>query len=142
MRPNKIVFASTVLEPSSRPAASSSTETPAPPRVALPTDLSTSLRYLDDVELGCLREAVAIEINRRDQRISKTSPSNAIAAEGSQSVPLRKEANAVEEVPEGKANLIRTAFSAGLKPAAIARSFRVSQSLVNSVIRATAKPKR
>src|SRR5437868_13369289 len=70
MRPNKIVVASTVLEPSSRPAASSSTETPAPPRVALPTDLSTSLRYLDDVELGCLREAVAIEINRRDRRQS------------------------------------------------------------------------
>src|SRR5712671_5971288 len=101
MRPNKIVVASTVLEPSSRPAASSSTETPAPPRVALPTVLSTSLRYLDDVELRCLREAVAIEINRRDQRISKTSPSNATAA-GSQSVSLRKEANAAEEVPEGK----------------------------------------
>ena len=123
MRPNKIVVASTVLEPSSRPAASSSTETPAPPRVALPTVLSTSLRYLDDVELGCLREAVAIEINRRDQRISKTSPSNATAAEGSQSVSLRKEANAAEEVPEGKANLIRAAFSAGPEPGSYSPQF-------------------
>jgi hypothetical protein len=60
----------------------------------------------------------------------------------SQSVPLRKETNAVEDVPEGKANLIRAAFNAGLRPAAIARTFQVSQSLVNRVISATAKPKR
>jgi hypothetical protein len=142
MRPDKIVVAPAVLKPSSRPAAPSSTDTPAPPRIALPTDLSTSLRYLDDAQLQRLSEAVAAEINRRDQRVSPTSPSKAAGTEVSQSASLRKEANVVEDVPEGKANVIRAAFNAGLKPAAIARAFQVSQSLVNRVIRATANPKR
>jgi hypothetical protein len=142
MRPSKTLVAASAVTPSSRPATPSSTDTPVTPRVALPTDLSTSLRYLDDAQLQRLSGAVAAEINRRDQRVSPTSPSKAAGTEVSQSASLRQEANVVEGVPEGKVNVIRAAFNAGVKPAAIARAFRVSQSLVNRVIRAAANPKR
>ena len=39
-----------------------------------------------------------------------------------------------DKVPTGKANLIRAAFKAGLKPAAIAREFGISQSVVRGVL--------
>jgi hypothetical protein len=39
-----------------------------------------------------------------------------------------------DNVPLGRANLIRAAFKAGVKPAAIAREFRMSQSLVRGVL--------
>jgi hypothetical protein len=52
------------LNPSSRPATSPSTHASVLPRVTLPTNLSTSLKYLDDAELQTLREAVTVEIER------------------------------------------------------------------------------
>jgi hypothetical protein len=46
------------------------------------------------------------------------------------------------DVPEGKANLIRASFRAGLKPAAIAMTVGVPQSTVNRVLGAPEKSKR
>src|SRR5438270_7603596 len=48
----------------------SSAEASVPQRVTLPSDLSTSLRNVDDAELERLRVALAAEINRRDQGAS------------------------------------------------------------------------
>jgi hypothetical protein len=60
-----------------------------------------------------------------------------------QSVPVSdKTTRAVDEIQEGKANLIRASFRAGIKPVAIARTFRISQSLVSRVLNSTEKPKR
>jgi hypothetical protein len=48
-----------------------------------------------------------------------------------------KKTRGIDEFPEvlrgteGTANLIRASFRAGVKPAAIARTFRISQSFVN-----------
>ena len=49
------------LSPSPRPP---SADASASPRVQLPTDLSTSLRYLEGAELQRLRRAVEAEIDR------------------------------------------------------------------------------
>src|SRR5437660_644241 len=115
----------TVLEPSSRTPLVSSTDAPSPARVTLPGDLSGSLKYLDDAQLQRLREAVNVEINRRIQGAPKNKTATAVTGTSSegQSAPFRdKKLRGVDEIPEGKANLIRASFRAGVKPAAIART--------------------
>ena len=117
----------------------SSAEASVPQRVTLPSDLSTSLRYVDDAELERLRVALAAEINRRDRGASTRHADERLALPRP---PIRKTSSTVEELPEGKANLIRASFNAGLKPATIARTFHVSQSLVHRVIKSADKPGR
>jgi hypothetical protein len=104
----------------------------------LPANLSTSLKYLDNADLQRLRAAVAAEIDRRAQDVTKSDASPPV----SPSTAIRDKVSTVDELPEGKANLIRASFSAGLKPAAIARTLHVPQSLVDRVIRSRDKPKR
>ena len=135
----------TVLEPSSRAPLVSSTDAPSPARVTLPGDLSGSLKYLDDAQLQRLREAVTVEINRRNQGAPKNKTATAVAtgtsSEG-QPAPFReKKLRGVDEIPEGKVNLIRASFRAGVKPATIARTFRISRSLVSRVLSSAEKPK-
>ena len=108
-------------------------------------DLSGSLKYLDEEQLRTLLEAVTVEIDRRDQATSNHK--TALAAAPVVSAPdhlvtSRNKQSGVQEIPEGKANLIRASFKAGFKPAAIARTFRVSQSLVNRILSSIEKPKR
>jgi hypothetical protein len=55
-------------------------------------------------------------------------------------VPVRDEHTNIAEIPEGKASIIRAAFGARLTPPAIARTFGISLSQVNRVIRSTGKP--
>jgi hypothetical protein len=121
-------------------AASSATAVPSLPRVTLPGDLAGSLKYLDDTQLERLLEAVTVEIDRRNQAAPERK--TVIAAAQAQSAASgNKKIREIEEIPEGRANLIRASFRAGIKPAAIARTFRISQSLVNRVLAATeAKP--
>jgi DNA invertase Pin-like site-specific DNA recombinase len=122
----------------------SSTDAPSPARVTLPGDLSGSLKYLDDAQLQRLREAVNVEINRRNQSALKKTPTavaTGTSSEG-QSAPFRdKKLRGVDEIPEGKANLIRASFRVGVKPAAIARTLRISRSLVSRVLSSAEKPK-
>src|SRR4051812_24501889 len=119
---------SSTLEPSSPVPPVSGANAPAPARVTLPSDLPGSLKYLDDVQLQILREAVAVEINRRNPG-SKNETAPAVPTETSsqgQSAAGRETASEFGEIPEGKANLIRASFKAGVKPAVIARTFRIS----------------
>src|SRR4029077_3531547 len=60
-----------VLEPSSRAPSLSSIDAPSPARVTLPSDLSGSLKSLDDAQLQRLLEAVTVEIDRRKQSAPK-----------------------------------------------------------------------
>src|SRR5204863_6290472 len=85
----------------------SSAEASVPQRVTLPSDLSTSLRYVDDAELERLRVALAAEINRRDQGASTRHADERLALPRP---PIRK-TSSTEELPEGKANLIRASFN-------------------------------
>jgi len=137
---------SSVLEPSPRAPSRSPIDAPSPARVTLPSDLSGSLKYLDDAQLQKLLEAVTVEIDRRNQGDLKNETATAAATGTSsqrQSAAFRNtKTRGIDEFPEGTANLIRASFRAGVKPAAIARTFRISQSLVNRILSATEKPKR
>jgi len=134
-----------VLESSSRAPSLSPIDAPSPARVTLPSDLSGSLKYLDDAQLQRLLEAVTVEIDRRKQGAPKNETATAAATRTSslgQSAAFRNKTRGIDEFPEGTANLIRASFRAGVEPAAIARTFRISQSLVNRILSATEKPKR
>ena len=137
---------SSVLEPSSRAPSLSPIDARSPARVTLPSDLSGSLKYLDDAQLQRLLEAVTVEIDRRNQGAPKNETATAAATGTSsqrQSAAVRNtKTRGIDEFPEGTANLIRASFRAGVKPAAIARTFRISQSLVIRILSATEKPKR
>ena len=116
------------------------------PRITLPSDLAGSLKYLDDAQLQRLREAVTVEIDRRNQGTpkNKTAPAAATGtpSQGQSAAFRNKKIRGNDEIPEGRANLIRASFRAGVKPATIARTFRISPSLVNRVLSSTEKPKR
>jgi hypothetical protein len=137
---------SSVLEPSSRAPSLSPIDAPSPARVTLPSDLSGSLKYLDDAQLQRLLEAVTVEIDRRNQGAPKdetvTAAATGTPSQGQSAAFRNKKTRGIDEFPEGTANLIRASFRAGVKPAAIARTFRISQSLVNRILSAAEKPKR
>ena len=88
--------------------------------LALPADLDRSLRHLDDADLDRLVEAATAEARRRGRQAGKTSRGR---ARGRPS-----------PVTPGQEKLILAAFEAGLKPAAIAREFRLSRAQVEGVL--------
>jgi len=136
---------SSVPGTSSRASSPSSIGAPSPARVTLPSDLSGSLKYLDDAQLERLLAAVTVEINRRNQGGPKNETASAAptgASSQGQSATIRNnKIRGIHKIPEGTANLIRASFNAGVKPAAIARTFRISQSVVHRVLSSTEKPK-
>src|SRR6516165_184845 len=136
---------SSVLGPSSGASSPSSISTPSPARVTLPSDLSRSLKYLDDDQLNRLLEAVAVEINRRNQGRPKSETAAAAPTRASspgQSASIRNDKiGGIEKIPEGTANLIRASFRAGVKAAEIARTFRISRSAVSRILSSPEKPK-
>lgn len=95
--------------------------------IRLPDDLSRSLQHLDDAALRKLRDAVRDEIERRSQ-----------VAEGGKFDRPAVSSKAAVQIPEGKANLIRASFKAGVAPAAIARTLGISLSLVRRVLQSNA----
>lgn len=116
-----------------------------PVRVMLPSNLPEALKQLDDAQLQTLLRDVTSEIDRR----GTAEPVKAVTpAEPTEKASRRKpsagprQASAEAEVPEGKANMIRASFKAGMKPTAIARSLRISRLHVNRVLGAPEKPKR
>src|SRR5262249_8787241 len=108
---------SSVLAPSSGASSPSSISAPSPPRVTLPSDLSRSLKYLDDAQLSRLLEAVTVEINRRNQGGPKRKTAAAAPTRASspgQSATIRNDKiSGIEKIPEGTANLIRASFRGG-----------------------------
>lgn len=102
------------------------------PKVILPTDLEASLALLSDADLERLGAALAQELARR----GAAPPPETMAP--TSSGPERRSPKAAQvtgpAVAAGKANAIRAAFQAGLKPAAIARQFGVPQALVREVL--------
>jgi hypothetical protein len=140
MRAQKNHDRSTGPKPPSKVSSASSTGAPSAPRLALPNDLSASLKFLDDADLQRLLVAVNTEIDRRRRGASTPGIGSTAPVTGSRPVPARDQHTNIAEIPEGKANLIRAAFGAGLKTPGIARTFGISLSQVNRVIRSTGKP--
>ena len=105
--------------------------------IVLPGNLPLALQSLDEANFNTLLRDVALEARRRG------GPSAAVAAEivghnvtTTKAVrpPMTPSKVDADKVPTGKANLIRAAFKVGLKPAAIAREFGISQSVVRGVL--------
>src|SRR5215467_5983312 len=131
--------------PSSGASSPSSIGAPSPARVTLPSDLSGSLKYLDDAQLDRLLEAVTVEINRRNQggpknKIAAAAPTR-VSSQGQSATIRNNKIKGIEKIPEGTANLIRASFTAGVKAADIARTFRISRSVVNRILSSPEKPK-
>ena len=117
-------------------------------RVILPPNLPEALKNLHDDQLQLLLKDVSLEIERRKSAaLPKPSPVEATptVAKRKASKPATMAGADLDErrdVPEGKANLIRASFRAGLKPAAIAKTVGVPQSTVNRVLGVPEKSKR
>jgi len=88
--------------------------------IGVPADLEHSLRHLDDAELDRLVDAATAEARRRGRQAGKTS---GVRGRGKP-----------KPVTAGQEKLILAAFEAGLKPAAIAREFRLSRAQVDGVL--------
>jgi hypothetical protein len=113
------------------------------PRVTLPKNLSETLKRLEDAELVTLLREVTAEAERRGSMKpvnTVTAPKTAPAAK--YQARQTKSSGAPADLPAGKANLIKASHSAGMKPPAIARMFRLSQSVVNRVLDLPAKSKK
>ena len=87
---------------------------------ALPADLDRALRHLDDAQLDRLRDAVVAESSLRGRPDGKTSGRGTVRRPAS--------------VTPGQERLVLAAFESGLKPAAIAREFRLSRAQVEAVV--------
>ena len=113
------------------------------PRVTLPKNLSETLKGLEDAELVTLLRELTTEAERRGVMkpvITVATPQTVPAAKFQ--ARKTKSSGVSADLPAGKANLIKASYSAGMKPAAIARMFRLSQSVVNRVLDVPAKSKK
>ena len=110
--------------------------------VLLPSDLAGSLRRLGDGEFDRLLRAVAEEARRRG-RAGAGDPAPPATSGSGKPAPAPAAGGRAKKhplpVPPGQARLIRAAYEAGVKPAAIVRQLRLSRAQVESVI---GRPKR
>jgi hypothetical protein len=115
------------------------------PKIALPKNLPQTLQFLSDDDLETLRASVEIELARRLPIGAGPITRKVSAVQhpiGTRTSSGRKgERDSVAAVPAGQVSLIRASYHAGMKPAAIARTLRVSMSVVNEVLSTEPKPR-
>jgi len=99
----------------------------------LPNDLQTSLRSLDPTEFDRLLVSVMKEASRRKSDVPTSHPLYETSRPDA-GITTGKPAGA-HGLTAGKANLVRAAFKAGVKPTAIARQFGLSQAVIREVLR-------
>src|SRR5664280_3676696 len=92
----------------SDPASPSASE-PKPPSYALPTNLPSALRHLDDDQLDRLFAAVIGELKQSGKKLPKSDEPSGKPAIKEVAPPLA----------QGKLNAIRAAFKAGVRPSRI-----------------------
>ena len=105
------------------------------PRHLLPRDLAGALARLGDAEVDALLVAVTAEAERR----GRPAPSRPRAGATARSRPRRAAAaddGGAASLTTGKLNAVRAALRAGVRPAAIARQFGLSQSEVRRALAA------
>ena len=99
----------------------------------LPTDLSTSLTALPDQELERLLTAVTQEANRRGKEAKSETPTRQSNARPRR-LTERIRTHSTTKITAGKANLVRAAFQAGVKPRSISRQFGLSYDAVREIL--------
>ena len=108
-------------------------------RYSLPSDLPGSLRHLDDAQLDELLRAVVKEARRRGRPVGgELAPPQVAGSEKQAPAGGGKAKRRPLPLAPGQARLVRAAFDAGVKPAAIARQLRISRAQVEQVL---GKPK-
>jgi antitoxin component of MazEF toxin-antitoxin module len=116
------------------------------PKIALPKSLAQTLQFLSDDDLETLRVKVETELGRRCKSSAGSierkaaAPQPATAAKASKA--RQEERDTGSAIPAGRVSLIKASYRAGMKPVAIARSLRVSLSVVNKVLGTEAKARR
>ena len=115
---------SSASEAKSSPLRTDETAAASSQSYALPKNLPSAIRYLDDDQLDRLLAAVRVEQRRRGKK--------APLSDKSARKPLVKVV--APPLPQGKLNAIRAALKAGFTPSRIARQFRISQSDVKKAL--------
>jgi hypothetical protein len=106
------------------PPVSPNRADPAPyARPMLPKDLAGALKHLGDTEFDALLAAITTEGERR----GRLNPTRGKA-------PKMRQTEDASRLTSGQLNAVRAAFKAGVKPSAIARQFRISQSEVRKAL--------
>ena len=100
------------------PAAASS------PSYALPTNLPSALRHLDNDQLDRLLAAVIAELKQRGKNLSASDETSRKQRTKEVAPPLAN----------GKLNAVRAAFKAGVTPSRIAREFGISHADVRKAL--------
>lgn len=94
------------------------------PSYALPTNLPSALRHLDNDQLDRLLSAVLAERQARGgKRLTADEPSRKTSIK-----------EVAPPLAQGKLNAVRAAFKAGVTPSRIARQFGISQSDVRKAL--------
>jgi hypothetical protein len=115
---------SSASEPIQSPMRADEPAAPASPSYALPTNLPSALKHLDDDQLDRLLAAVISELKQRGKKLPVSNE------------PLRKQHTKEVAPPlaQGKLNAVRAAFKAGVRPSRIAKQFGISQPDVRKVL--------
>ena len=106
-----------------------------PQRIALPKNIGQTLKYLDDFDLAALRTAVEQEWERRGNGTDKLPVNTPRSASKGAAAPAKTKAG-TSKLPVGKVSLIKASARSGMKPAAIAKTLRISLTEVNRVLNA------
>ena len=116
------------------------------PKIALPKNLAQTLQFLSDDDLDTLRVSVDSELKRRRPTGAGPEARKAsalqLAATAKASKGRHRELDSGTAIPAGRVSLIKASHHAGMKPMAIARTLRVSLSVVNKVLNMEPKARR
>ena len=116
------------------------------PKIALPKNIAQTLQFLSDDDLETLRVSVDSELKRRRPTSARPNARKASALQPAAAATASRgrhgELNSGTAIPAGRVSLIKASYQAGMKPVAIARSLRVSLSIVNKVLSTESKARR
>ncbi len=111
---------------------------PVPATYVLPADLAAALRHLSDAEIKRFGDAIITELDRRGFGIPFPPAPRYSAAPASKSSKAQPKSRVPPpaQVPltAAKANAIKAALMAGLKPNVIARQFGVSLGAIREAL--------
>src|SRR5450759_2065389 len=111
-------------EPKSSPLRTNEPAAASSQSYALPTNLPSALRHLDDDQLDRLVAAALAEQQRRGKKLPDSDEPRRQKRTKEVSPPLA----------QGKLNAVRAAFKAGVRPSRIAREFGVSHADVKRAL--------
>jgi hypothetical protein len=111
-------------EPKSSPMRTDEPAAAASLSYALPTNLPSALRHLDDDQLDRLLAAVLAEQQRRGRKLPESDDPS----------PKQRTKEVAPPLAQGKLNAVRATFKAGVRPSRIAREFGISQADVRRAL--------